>query len=624
LIKRIHHPLLVYLSDVIGVALAWWGAYLIRFNFSIPAEFIPGFQLGLIVVIALQGGLLRAFGLYRSLWLFASLPDLLCIARAVVVAAVLTPLVVVVAVRYAPEVPRLVYLLQPMLLAIYMGGSRALYRTWKEFRLYGGLRAQGQPVLVLGGGEAAVNLVRDLSRSAEWRVVGVLDDTPGHRGREIHGCEVLGGIAELDWLAEEMKVGHAIIAMPSEGHEKRRVAASACVRAGVKALILPGIEDVMTGRVNLSQVRQVDVEDLLGRDPVRIHTAEVREYLRGKAVMVTGAGGSIGSELCRQIARFEPSVLVCFELNEFALYRLTEEFAVHFPTVQVVAIAGDVKDAIRVDEIIGRFRPHVIFHAAAYKHVPLMEDDNAWQAVRNNVLGTWQVARSAVAFGVPRFVLVSTDKAVNPTNVMGATKRLAERVCQALALQGKTQFEIVRFGNVLGSAGSVIPKFAEQIAAGGPVTVTHPEITRYFMSIREAAQLVLQAGSMGHGGEIFVLDMGKPVRIADLAQDMIRLSGHSESDIRIVFSGLRPGEKLYEELLADSELTLPTHHPKLRIARAEPATDGWLDVLLAWLRQRRAVGAAEVRRELRHWVPEYAPSPAAPQLKAVDATAQRA
>ncbi len=624
MIKRIHHPLLVYLSDVIGVALAWWGAYLIRFNFSMPPEFLPGFQLGLIVVIALQGGLLRAFGLYRSLWLFASLPDLLCIARAVVVAGVLTPLVVVVAVRYAPEVPRLVYLLQPMLLAIYMGGSRALYRTWKEFRMYGGLRAQGQPVLVLGGGEAAVNLVRDLSRSAEWRVVGVLDDTPGHRGREIHGCEVLGGIAELDRLAEEMKVGHAIIAMPGEGHEKRRVAASACVRAGVKALILPGIEDVMTGRVNVSQVRQVDVEDLLGRDAVRIHTAEVREYLRGKAVMVTGAGGSIGSELCRQIARFEPSVLVCFELSEFALYRLTEEFAVHFPTVQVVAIAGDVKDSIRVDEIIGRFRPHVIFHAAAYKHVPLMEDENAWQAVRNNVLGTWQVARSAVAFDVPRFVLVSTDKAVNPTNVMGATKRLAERVCQALALKGNTQFEIVRFGNVLGSAGSVIPKFAEQIAAGGPVTVTHPEITRYFMSIREAAQLVLQAGSMGHGGEIFVLDMGEPVRIADLARDMIRLSGHSESDIRIVFSGLRPGEKLYEELLADSELTRPTHHPKLRIARAEPATDGWLDVLLAWLRQRRAVGAAEVRRELRHWVPEYAPSPSAPQLKAVDSTPLRA
>ena len=367
------------------------------------------------------------------------------------------------------------------------------------------------------------------------------------------------------------------------------------------------------------------MEDLLGRDPVRIDDVEVREYLRGKAVMVTGAGGSIGSELCRQIARFEPSVLVCFDVSEFGLYRLTEEFALHFQNVQLVALAGDVKDAIRVDEVIARYRPHVIFHAAAYKHVPLMEDDNAWQAVRNNVLGTWQVARSAVACEVSRFVLVSTDKAVNPTNVMGATKRLAERVCQALASRGKTQFEIVRFGNVLGSAGSVIPKFQEQIAVGGPVTVTHPEITRFFMSIPEAAQLVLQAGSMGQGGEIFVMDMGEPVRIAELARDMIRLSGRSEDEVRVVFTGLRPGEKLYEEVLADSEHTRATHHPKLRIARAQPVEDGWLDALLLWLRQRRAVGASEVRGELRRWVPEYAPSPpSAPSLQVVEKNAHRA
>jgi len=288
-------------------------------------------------------------------------------------------------------------------------------------------------------------------------------------------------------------------------------------------------------------------------------------------------------------------------------------------------LAGDVKDAIRVDEVIARYRPHVIFHAAAYKHVPLMEDDNAWQAVRNNVLGTWQVARSAVAYGVSRFVLVSTDKAVNPTNVMGATKRLAERVCQALASRGKTQFEIVRFGNVLGSAGSVIPKFQEQISVGGPVTVTHPEITRFFMSIPEAAQLVLQAGSMGQGGEIFVMDMGEPVRIAELARDMIRLSGRSEEEVRVVFTGLRPGEKLYEEVLADSEHTRATHHPKLRIARAQSVEDGWLDALLLWLRQRRAVGASEVRGELRRWVPEYSPShPSAPSLQVVEKNAHRA
>ncbi len=624
MIRKTYHPLLVYFSDVVGVALAWWVAYLIRFNFAIPPEFLPGFFLGLGIVVVLQGLLLRTFGLYRSLWVFASLPDLVCIGRAVAVATVLTPLVVVVTVRFAPEVPRLVFLLQPLALLAYMGGTRALYRTWKESRLYGGLRALGQPVVVLGAGEAAAGLLRDLSRSAEWRVVGLLDDQPTLQGREVYGCKVLGRIADLERVAEEFKVGHAIIAMPNARHEVRRKVASVCVRAGVKALIVPAIEDLMTGRVSVSEVRRVDVEDLLGRDPVRINTVEVREYLRGKAVMVTGAGGSIGAELCRQIARFEPSVLICFDISEYALYRLCEEFAAHFPTIQLLALAGDVKDAIRVDEVITRFHPHVIFHAAAYKHVPLMEDDNAWQAVRNNVLGTWQVGRSAVACGVARFVLVSTDKAVNPTNVMGATKRLAEQVCQALSSEGKTQFEIVRFGNVLGSAGSVIPKFQEQIAGGGPVTVTHPDITRYFMSIPEAAQLVLQAGSMGQGGEIFVLDMGEPVKIAELARDMIRLSGHTEEEIRVVFTGLRPGEKLFEEVLADAEETRATHHPKLRIARAQPVEDGRLAALLQWLRQRRAVGAPEVRRELRRWVPEYSPAVSTPPLQVVEPAAHRA
>ncbi len=625
MINKNYYSFLVFLSDLVGVGLAWWLAYLVRFNFDVQPEFMPACLVGLGVAVIVQGGILRAFGLYRGVWVFASLPDLLRITRAVVVAAVVTPLVVVVAVRYNPGVPRLVLLLQPLLLAIYAGGTRALYRTWKEFHLYGALRALGQPVIVLGGGDAAVSLVRELSRSAEWRVVGLLDDSSARQGREVYGCKVIGRIADLERLAQELKVRHAIIAMPGERHQVRRSVASACVRAGVKAMIVPALDDVMTGRVKFSEVRQVDVEDLLGRDPVRIDDVEVREYLRGKAVMVTGAGGSIGSELCRQIARFEPSVLVCFDVSEFGLYRLTEEFSLHFQNVQLVALAGDVKDAIRVDEVIARYRPHVIFHAAAYKHVPLMEDDNAWQAVRNNVLGTWQVARSAVAYGVSRFVLVSTDKAVNPTNVMGATKRLAERVCQALASRGKTQFEIVRFGNVLGSAGSVIPKFQEQISVGGPVTVTHPEITRFFMSIPEAAQLVLQAGSMGQGGEIFVMDMGEPVRIAELARDMIRLSGRSEEEVRVVFTGLRPGEKLYEEVLADSEHTRATHHPKLRIARAQSVEDGWLDALLLWLRQRRAVGASEVRGELRRWVPEYSPShPSAPSLQVVEKNAHRA
>jgi FlaA1/EpsC-like NDP-sugar epimerase len=321
--------------------------------------------------------------------------------------------------------------------------------------------------------------------------------------------------------------------------------------------------------------------------------------------MVTGAGGSIGSELARQIARFEPRQLVMFEQNEFALYTIEQEFAASHPRVPATCAIGDVKDAARVEHVIRTHKPSVIFHAAAYKHVPLMEKENAWQALLNNVSGTHAIARAAAAAGVEKFVFVSTDKAVNPTSVMGASKRLAEMVCQALQQPGGTRFVMVRFGNVLGSTGSVIPRFREQIAQGGPVTVTHPEITRYFMSIPEAAQLVLQAGLMGQGGEIFALDMGEPVRIVDLARDMIRLSGLTEDDIKIVFTGLRPGEKLFEEVLADGEQTLATPHPKVRIARARSVDGGWLDALIAWLQQTGAPEDREVRSALARWVPEY-------------------
>jgi FlaA1/EpsC-like NDP-sugar epimerase len=338
--------------------------------------------------------------------------------------------------------------------------------------------------------------------------------------------------------------------------------------------------------------------------------------LEDKVVMVTGAGGSIGAEMCRQIARFSPAMLVLFEISEFALYTIEQEMKHIFPAQNILCLIGDVRDAARLDEVMQQHRPNVLFHAAAYKHVPLMEQHNAWQAIRNNVLGTWTVARAAQQHGVEKFVMISTDKAINPTNVMGASKRLAEMVCQALQPspaqmnEGATRFVMVRFGNVLGSTGSVIPTFRAQIARGGPVTVTHPEITRYFMSIPEAAQLVLQAGLMGKGGEIFVLEMGEPVKIADLAKDLIRLSGFTEEEIRIEFTGLRPGEKLYEELLADSEHTLPTPHPKLRIAQARQADAVWLAKLLDWV-SANARSDDEVRAALTGWVPEYQANPQA-------------
>jgi FlaA1/EpsC-like NDP-sugar epimerase len=333
----------------------------------------------------------------------------------------------------------------------------------------------------------------------------------------------------------------------------------------------------------------------------------LQEWIRGRSILITGAGGSIGSELCRQIARFQPARMVLYENSEFSLYRMEQEFAEQYPGISLNCVIGDVKNAARLAETLTAYQPQIVFHAAAYKHVPLMEQVNAWEAIQNNVLGTWRVAEAAIAHKVEKFVLVSTDKAVNPTNVMGASKRLAEIVCQGLQPGTSTRFVIVRFGNVLGSTGSVIPKFREQIARGGPITVTHPEITRYFMSIPEAAQLVLQAGLMGTGGEIFVLDMGEPVKIVDLARELIRLSGYGESDIGIEFTGLRPGEKLYEELLANDELTLTTPHPKLRIAQSRPAVDAaWLQQIFSWLQQDKA-GAEQARRELAVRVPEYSP-----------------
>jgi FlaA1/EpsC-like NDP-sugar epimerase len=446
-------------------------------------------------------------------------------------------------------------------------------------------------------------------------VVGLLDDDPQKRGRLLQGVRVMGALDDLPRLAARLKVRHAIVAMPSAAYPVRRRVVEICKRARVAVLTVPSLNNVSGGAS--PKIRKVAVEDLMKREPVTLDDAGLHELLTGKVVLVTGAGGSIGSELCRQIASFEPSMLVLFEQNEYAMYRVDSELRDAHPEMPVASVVGDVKNALRVAQVMHQYSPSIVFHAAAYKHVPLMEELNSWEAVRNNVHGTYVVARAAIDYGVKKFVFVSTDKAVNPTNVMGATKRLAEMVCQALQAGSATRFEMVRFGNVLGSAGSVIPRFEEQIHRGGPVTVTHPEMVRYFMSIPEAAQLVLQAGCMGLGGEIFVMDMGEPVKIVDLARDMIRLSDLSEDEIKIVYTGLRPGEKLFEELLADDEHTRPTPHPKLRVAKAREAQPReWLEELLAWLEQDRIATDAEVRRDLKRWVPEFQ-SQLRPKLTAI-------
>ncbi|MFM0324026.1 polysaccharide biosynthesis protein [Caballeronia glebae] len=591
--------------DLMAVVGSWIVAYLLRFNGAVPHDFRDGALHALFWVVPVYAVVFRVFGLYRGMWVFASLPDLMRISKSIAVGA-LVVMVGAVMSQPTPIIPRSVLIVSPLLLFLAMGGARALYRAGKEFYLYGGLVGQGKPVIVLGAGTAGAMLARELSRSSEWRLVGLLDDDPAKQGREVLGHKVLGSFGDLPRFAEHLKTDYVIIAIPSASVEEQRRVATLCVRAGVKVMVLPALTPLTEGGNFLSRVRQIDLEDLLGREPVKIDMPHVEQLLHGRVVMVTGGGGSIGSELCRQILRFSPAQLVAYDLSEYAMYRLVEELHERFPECSVIPVVGDAKDSLLLDQTMARFTPHIVFHAAAYKHVPLMEEQNAWQAVRNNVLGTLRVARAAIRHNVRHFVLISTDKAVNPTNVMGASKRLAEMACQALQQSApRTQFETVRFGNVLGSAGSVIPKFQQQIAKGGPVTVTHPEITRFFMTIPEAAQLVLQASSMGRGGEIFILDMGQPVKIVDLARDLIRLYGFSEDQIRITFTGLRPGEKLYEELLADDETTTRTPHPKLRIAQARGVPDDFIDELLPWLMQHRVLSDEETRRDLRRWVPEY-------------------
>lgn len=596
--------LLAVLHDLVAVASAWLIAFWLRFNLDIPEAYSEQALASVTWVVPLYGAIFYGAGLYRGIWRYASLPDLQRIILAVGGAALAVPAMLFM---LQLAVPRSVLVMSPILLVVMMGGSRLAYRGWKERRLGLAPALGREPVVVLGAAEAAASLVKDLARSPQWEVIGIFDDDRALHRRQIHGVMVYGAISDLSAMQAKLGAQRAIIAMPEADHGARRKAVEAARAVGLQVMTVPSFDDLVSGRVTVSQIRNVELDDLLGRDPVKLDTSGLREWLGNRVVLVSGAGGSIGSELCRQIARYQPQRIVLLENSEYSLYSIEQEFLRRFPDVAISPVIGDVKDSDRMNQLLAALRPSVIFHAAAYKHVPLMENNNAWQAVRNNVLGTRIMAEAAIANDIEKFVLISTDKAVNPTNVMGATKRLAELLCQALQGVGITRFVVVRFGNVLGSTGSVIPRFREQIAAGGPVTVTHPEITRFFMSIPEAVQLVMQAGLMSSGGEIVVLDMGEPVKIADLARDMIRLSGFSENDIRITFTGLRPGEKLFEEVLAADENSLPTPHPKLRIAKARPAPPDFLEEMTPWLARSSVSDDAVVRAELAQWVPEYQP-----------------
>jgi FlaA1/EpsC-like NDP-sugar epimerase len=603
-----------FLHDLVAAYIAWQLSFLLRFNFVVPNDFNVHLNQTVFWVVLLQVAVFISLGLYQGVWRFASIPDLKRIIKAIAVAAIAVPTLLLMI--YSPVVvPRTVLILDPILLVVLMGGSRFAYRSWKEYQLYGATHKRGEPVILVGAGEMAVALLKDLSRTEQWRVVGVLDNNKAMHGRLLMGVRVLGDVSSLREIAHKYEVQNIILALPFNSHSIQRQAVEIANEHHINVLTVPTFEDLMSGKVTISQVRKVEVEDLLGRDAVSLDVDGLQHLIEHSTVMVSGAGGSIGSELCRQVLRYKPRRLVCLDVSEYALYQLEQSLQQDFSGIELLFVTGDAKNSVRIKRLLSNFSPKVVFHAAAYKHVPMMETNNAAEALANNVLGTYVLANASMQANVEKFVLISTDKAVNPTNVMGASKRLAEMVCQSLQVdsQFNTNFVIVRFGNVLGSSGSVIPKFREQIANGGPVTVTHPDITRFFMSIPEATQLVLQAGLMGKSGEIFVLDMGDPVKIAELAKDMIRLSGFHEDEIKISYTGLRPGEKLYEELLADDELTQATPHPKLRIALARKADLAWVNKLLKWIESCQFESDEQkIKQELMLWVEEYVAHQSAP------------
>ena len=565
---RPHRERLALLLDLAVVALAWQGTYLFRLGFERWFSVRPAYDVlvlaGLLVIYAVMFWLLRV---PKGMWRFSGFGEVQRLAAACLMAGLIGAVAVLMAHLHA--VPRAVLALHPlftlMLLAMMRMGYRMLYEHMRS-RISGSAQEQRR-ALVMGAGDAGRLLVAGLQHTQGWVIVGFLDDSPHKQGARVAGVPVLGPLARAAELAALHGITHVIVAMPGAAAPQRRHALDMAAQVGLPVLTVPTSEELLAGRT-VNQVRDIEPEDLLGREPVELDEGGISECLNGKVVLITGAGGSIGSELCRQVARYGPSKIVLYELSEFALYTIEQELTEKFPQIPLVRLIGDVKDMEHLRYVFGKYKPQIVFHAAAYKHVPLMEEENAWAALRNNTLGTYNACQAAAEHGVERFVLISTDKAVNPTNVMGATKRAAELVISHMAGQGHpTKFMAVRFGNVLGSSGSVIPKFKEQIAKGGPVTVTHPEITRYFMTISEAARLVVQAGVIGDSGQVFVLDMGEPVKIVDLATTMIRISGKTPCEIGIEFTGLRPGEKLYEELLGDGDTTLPTRIRALSIAQ---------------------------------------------------------
>jgi FlaA1/EpsC-like NDP-sugar epimerase len=613
--------------DVLIWTAAWFLAFLIRFDFYIPELRWSQWKQLLLFILIAKFFIFYFFDLYRGMWRYTSISDLFNIIKAASVSSLVIVSLIVFWTRFVGY-PRSVFIIDWCLTVLLISGFRLGIRLYFEVvsedkksrivtrTLFGSLRKKHpdcRNLLIIGAGDCGEKIYREIRDNARLRydVVGFLDDDKAKRGMKIHAIPVVGQIKDVEDIAKDLRVDEALIAIPSANSQQMRRIVAFCKESGIEFKTIPGMGELINGKVTVSAIREVAYRDLLGREIIKLDEARIGAYLRGRSVLVTGAGGSIGSELCRQICRFRPEKIVLYERAETFLYELELELKQNYSDVEVVAQLADVQDRGQLEKIFESSKPQAVFHAAAYKHVAMLELQ-PWKAIINNIQGTRNLIEISNKFEVERFVLVSTDKAVRPANVMGATKRVAEMLtqgqngCDITA----TRFMIVRFGNVVGSVGSVVPLFKKQIERGGPVTVTHPEVTRYFMTIPEACQLILQAGSMGEGGEIFLLDMGTPIKIDDMARDLIRLSGFEpEVDVNIEYIGLRPGEKLYEELITEGEGVIPTSHEKILVLKGKECNldvlNGNIDDLVHLAREQ---DAEKIRERLQEIVPEYKPA----------------
>ena len=557
--------MIIILHDLCMCMIAWQVAWWIRFNLEFP---FFNWQISfytLPIVLLVQGLAFWRFRLYKGLWRFASLPDLWNIFRATIIGALSITLVLFISIRLE-GIPRSILVLYPVFLIFLLGGPRLGYRFWKDHSFKLNSAAIGQKVLIVGAGSAGEMLVREMLREGSYKPIGFIDDNPNIKNSELHGIPIIGTVDDIPTIHQRYDIDYIVIAVPAATDEQMQNIVNNCESIGVSIRTLPKLQEMVSSHAALEELREVSIEDLLGREKIELDWEIIHQGITNKIVMISGGGGSIGSELCHQIVRLNPAGLIIYEHSEFNLYNIQMEITKEYPDVPIFAVLGNICDRSNVEQILKKHRPNILFHAAAYKHVPLLQNQLR-VAAQNNIFGTKNLAELAIKYNCEKFIFISSDKAVNPANVLGASKRIAEMYCEWMNQSAVTKFITVRFGNVLGSAGSVVPLFRNQIKMGGPVTVTDPEITRFFMTIREACQLILQSSAMGNGGEIFVLDMGKPVKITYLAEQMIKLSGRKPNeDIKIKYTGLRSGEKLYEELFYENEDRKETEHVKILLA----------------------------------------------------------